>query len=219
MQVRNSVIETIVDNKIVAIIRGIGCDRMLDTVGALLRGGIKLVEVTFEHDNHESKSDTEKSIVLIKKEYGNLVCLGAGTVLTVDQVDRAADAGAEFIISPNMDFKIINRTKELSKISIPGVLTPTEIVTAFESGADIVKLFPAGIVGAEYIRALLAPLRNISIMAVGGVNSDNFDQFLNAGAKCIGIGGGLVDREAIYSGDYNSITKAAKLLNNKLLGL
>ena len=215
----NNVLDSIFEYKIIAIIRGIGHDRIFDTVGALLKGGIKLIEVTFDNSNLESSKDTIKSIDLIKREYGNLVCLGAGTVMTVDQVDRAVEAGAEYIISPNMDMKIIKKTKELGKISIPGVLTPSEMVAAYEAGADIVKLFPASTLGEEYLKAMLAPLSHIPIIAVGGVNIENFQQFLNAGAKGVGIGGGLVDTKAIYSGDYNKIVKAAKLLNKKLLEL
>lgn len=214
----NAILDKIFENKIVAIVRGIGSDRIIDTVGALLEGGIKLLEVTFNQEDEYKALDTLKCLEIIKKEYGDKVCLGAGTVMTGEQVKKAVEAGAEYIISPNMDASVIKKTKELGKISIPGAFTPSEMAAAYKAGADIVKLFPAGILGAEYIKALLAPLSHIPVIAVGGVNVDNVDQFIKAGAKGVGVGGNLVDKKAIYSGEYDKIIQVAQAYVNKLKG-
>lgn len=208
--------DEIFKGKIVAIIRGIGSDRILDTVGALLEGGIQLLEVTFNQEDESKALDTLKCLELIKSKYDGQVCLGAGTVITEDQVQKAVDAGAEYIISPNTDINIIRRTKELGKISIPGAFTPSEMVAAYNAGADIVKLFPAGILGIEYIKAVLSPLSHIPVVAVGGINVDNVNQFIKAGAKGVGVGGNLVDKKAIYSGEYHKITLVAQTYLKKL---
>lgn len=213
----NIIVNQIYENKIIAIIRGIGSDRIIDVVSALLEGGIKLLEVTFNQDEMKAL-DTLKCLGLIKREYGNRVCLGVGTVIRTEQVKMAVDAGAEYIVSPNTDISVIHKTKELGKVSIPGAFTPSEMVTAFNAGADIIKLFPAGILGVDYIKALLAPLGHIPVIAVGGVNLDNVDQFIKAGAKGVGIGGNLVDIEAIYSGNYSKITQLAQAYVRKLKG-
>jgi len=212
------ILDQIFEKKIVAIVRGIGSDRILDTVAALLEGGIKLLEVTFNQESEDTILDTLKCLELIKKEYGDRVCLGAGTVINEEQVIRAVNAGAEYIISPNTDISVIQKTKVLGKISVPGAFTPSEMVTAYNAGADIVKLFPAGILGTDYIKALLAPLSHIPVVAVGGVNVDNIDLFIKAGAKGVGVGGSLVDKKAIYSGEYHKIKQVAQEYVKKLEG-
>lgn len=214
----NIIRQQIFENKIIAIIRGIGPERMIDTAGALLEGGIKLLEVTFNQESKETVAETLKALELIKKQYGNKVCLGAGTVLTEEQVVKAVDAGAEYIISPNTDIAVIQKTKELGKISIPGAFTSSEIVTAYNAGADIVKLFPAGIFGTGYIKALLAPLSHIPVVAVGGVNVDNVNHFIQVGVKGVGVGGNLVDKKAVYEGNYEKIIQVAKTYVKKLAG-
>ena len=160
--------------------------------------------------------ETLKCLELVKKKYGDKVCLGAGTVMTVEQVEKAVDAGAEYIISPNLDIEVIEKTKKLDKISIPGAFTPSEMADAYKAGADLVKLFPAGMLGVGYIKALLAPLSHIPVIAVGGINVDNVDQFIRAGAKGVGVGGNLVDRKAIYAGEYDKIKLAAQAYINTL---
>lgn len=206
----NDIIKRIYDNKIIAIIRGVGSNRILPTVEALFNGGISLLEVTYNHESDEAKADTLKSIILINKEFGNDVSLGVGTVLTQKQVEDAVDSGAQYIISPNTDVSVIKKTKELGKVSIPGAFTPSEMVLAYHAGADIVKLFPAGVLGLKYIKAVLAPLSHIPVVAVGGVDADNAAEFIKAGAIGVGVGGSLVDTKAIYAGEYEKITKMAR---------
>jgi len=210
------VLNEIHKNKIIAIIRGIDSDRIIDTVKALLDGGVKLLEITFNQKSDIEVLDTLKCLDLIKKEYGNKVVLGAGTVMTEKQVIMAVDAGAEYILSPNTDIKVIQKTKELGRVSIPGAFTPSEMADAFHAGADIVKFFPAGMLGVEFIKALLAPLNHIPVLAVGGINLDNADQFIKVGAKGIGVGGSLIDKKAIYSGNYHVIKQMAQAFVEKI---
>ena len=200
----------ILENKIVAIIRGVDLDHMNDTVGALLKGGINLVELAINHESDASISETLASLKLVKKTYGDKVFLGAGTVLTTDQVKMAVDAGAEYIISPGKDLKVIEAAKSLDKISIPGALTPSEITEAYYAGADFIKIFPAGALGIEYIKAVRAPLAHIPLIAVGGVDMDNMTEFLDSGVVGVGIGISLVDTSVVYNENYEKIERLAR---------
>ncbi len=147
MGLENILLHNIFERKLIAIIRGIGSDRMMETVGALVDGGISLLEVTLDQRDEAKANDGIRSMERIKESFGDRVSLGAGTVITVDQVKRVVAAGAEFIISPNVSSEVIRETKKLGKISIPGAFTPTEMVLAHECGADLVKTFPCGSFG------------------------------------------------------------------------
>ena len=138
--------------------------------------------------------------------------IGAGTVLTVEDVKMAADSGARFIISPDTNYPVIKETKKLDLISIPGAMSPTEIVRAYDAGADFVKVFPASVLGVEYIKAVKGPLKHIPLVAVGGINKDNATAFLSAGALALGVGGNLVDKKAIQSGNYRLLTERAQMI-------
>ena len=164
------VLDKIINGKIVAIVRGIKSDKILDLVEAMYKGGITCVEVTFDQSSEEKMKDTLTSISKICEIYNEKICVGAGTVMTAEQVRLAIKAGAQYIISPNVDEEVIKETKKLDKISIPGAFTPTETAYAYKLGADIVKLFRAGELGAGYIKAVKAPLKHIPVVAVGGVN-------------------------------------------------
>lgn len=203
-----NVIEKIKDEKIIAIVRNIAYKEILRLGEALREGGINCIEVTFDQSDDEKVKDTLKSINLLS-ELGDF-CVGAGTVITAEQADLAIKAGAEYIISPNVDEEVIGKTKELGKISIPGAFTATEIETAYKLGGDIIKVFPAGLLGAEYIRALKAPLSHIPLTAVGGINHENCGSFVAAGAVGIGVGGGLVSHKLVAEKRYDEITMLAK---------
>lgn len=211
--------DNIYQNKIIAISRGIHADRIVDTAQAISDGGIKLFEVTFVHDSRDGIKETCLSIEKLSSASGNSITVGAGTVLTVDEVHMAADAGATFIISPDTNIRVIEETKKLGLVSIPGAMTPTEIVRAYDAGADFVKVFPASVLGEDYIKAVKGPLRHIPLIGVGGINKDNAAAFLSAGAAALGIGGSLVDSKAILSGDFRLLTERAqsiiKAISNK----
>lgn len=202
-------LKKILESKIVAISRGIPSDKIVDTVSALKSGGIRCVEITFSAKSEEESKDTIKSISLVKKTFGDQIVLGAGTVLTAQQVRQAADAGATYMISPNTDKKVIEQTKKLGLVSIPGALTPTEIIVAREMGADIVKLFPAASLGMGYIKAVLGPITHIPITAVGGVNAENAQDFIDIGCKGVSVGGNLVNKNLIMQKRFEEITKLA----------
>ena len=205
-----AVLNKILDGKIIAIVRGIPSEKIVDLVNAMLKGGVYCVEVTFDQSSEEAKKDTLKAISTITKEFGDKVCVGAGTVMTVEQVHQAVEAGAEYIISPNTDEEVIKETKKLGKVSIPGAMTPTEAAFAYKCGADIVKLFPAGVLGAAYIKALKAPLKHIPVTAVGSVNPQNCAEFIKAGCVGVGCGGNLVSAKLVNEGRFDEITAVAK---------
>jgi len=212
---RESVIAKISERKLVAIVRGIADkEQCQKTAQAICEGGIDLIEVTFNQSVPEQFCDTTDAIRAIREHLGDRVCVGAGTVLTSDQVRLAADAGAKYIISPNADKEVIRLTRELGLVSIPGVFTATEIVEAMDAGADFAKLFPAGLLGSTYIKALKAPLSHIKMLAVGGVDATNIPTFLKAGCDGFGIGATLANKTWIEAGEYGKITDVARELYN-----
>ncbi|MES2373226.1 MAG: bifunctional 4-hydroxy-2-oxoglutarate aldolase/2-dehydro-3-deoxy-phosphogluconate aldolase [Bacteroidota bacterium] len=199
-----SILPAILDRKIVAIIRGADPKHVLDIAQALYNGGITMVEVTM------NSKDPLQSIAAIKEKMGNKMLVGAGTVLDKQMAKAAIDAGSQFIISPSLDIKTIRTTKEHGVISIPGAFTPTEIVTAFSNGADIIKVFPASI-GVQYFADLRGPLPHIPLMPTGGIHLDNINAFQKAGAIAFGIGSALVNTKHEITDEYLlSLTGLAK---------
>lgn len=204
------VLNRILEGKIIAIVRGIPSENVVSLAEALVKGGISCIEVTFDQSSEEKAQDTLKAISNIRQALGDRVCVGAGTVMSVEQVDAAVAAGAEYMISPNTNAAVIARTKALGKISIPGAMTPTEVADAYAMGADIVKMFPAGVLGCGYIKAVKAPLKHIPVTAVGGVNPENCADFIRAGAVGVGVGGNLVSPQYVKEGRFQEITAIAK---------
>lgn len=210
------VLNKILEGKIIAIVRGIPSEDVVNLAQALVNGGISCIEVTFDQSSKEKAKDTLKAISNIREALGDRVCVGAGTVMTVEQVDAAVAAGAEYMISPNTNAAVIARTKELGKISIPGAMTPSEVAEAYALGADIVKMFPAGVLGCDYIKAVKAPLKHIPVTAVGGVNPANCADFIRAGAVGVGVGGNLVSPQYVKEGRFDEITAIAKAYTDAL---
>ena len=211
------VFQSILANKIIAIVRGVRTAHITETMDALISGGIRNIEVTFEYGSEEGYSNTLKNLETISQKYKGIIMLGAGTVLTAKAVEDAVAAGAEYIISPNTDEAVIRKTKELGKISIPGAFSPTEIVAARTFGADIVKVFPVSDLGVNYIKAVSSPLAHIPLAAVGGVTADNMRDFFAAGVKCVGIGGNLVNAKLTESGNFQEIAARAKEFSSRLI--
>ena len=179
-------LEQILEYKIVAILRGCAPDRISDIAAALAEGGVRLMEITL------NSPGALESIRQLSNAMGDRMLVGAGTVLTAAEAEAAVDAGARFIISPTLDIETIRRTRQLGAVSIPGAFTPTEILTAYRNGADIIKVFPAGSSGAAYFKELRGPLPHIPLMPTGGVNLDNIRDFKAAGAVAFGISSALV---------------------------
>ena len=206
---RENVIARVLDRKIIAIVRGADEAKILPLAEALFKGGIVMIEITFNQKNPESCSATACSIEAIRKQFGNDVYAGAGTVLTIEQLYMARDSGAMYIISPNTDINIIAKTRELGLVSMPGAMTPSECMAAHNAGADFIKLFPLGELGPGYFKALKAPLSHLRFLGVGGIDDKNIPEYLAAGIDGFGIGGGLVDKNLLGSNDFSKITETA----------
>ena len=207
---RDTIIQAILEHKIIAIVRGVDPKQALEAARALSDGGIHLVEVTFNQKNPADFCKTAEAIRLIKEELGDKVFVGAGTVTSPELVEMAASAGAGYIISPDMDPAVIRRTRELGLVSLPGAYTATEAKQAWVNGADFVKLFPCIEGAPAYLKALCAPLNHIRFLAVGGITAENAGVFLKAGAVGVGVGGSLVNKKWVESGEYARITQEAK---------
>ena len=207
---RERVINEILKQKIIAIVRGISAEEAVEAAKALYEGGVTLVEVTFNQKAPETFADTARAIKSIKEQMGDKMLVGAGTVTTPELVQIAADAGASYIISPDTDVDVIRKTRELGLVSLPGAYTPSEAKQAHNAGADFVKLFPCVGDAPAYIKALCGPLNHIRFLAVGGVNENNAADFLKAGALGVGVGGNLVNKDWIKAGEYDKVRDAAK---------
>lgn len=205
-----SVLDLLKQEKFVAIVRGISSDDIVDVAKALYEGGIRLMETTFNQSSSDPITENKKCLSLLCETMGGKMAIGAGTVLTTQQLRGAYEAGAQFIISPNVNVKVISETKELGLVSIPGAMTPTEIELAFSSGGDVIKLFPADDLGYHYIRNITAPLSHIPIMATGGVNPETIPLFLEAGAAVLSAGISIVNRQLVQDKNYNEITRRAR---------
>lgn len=200
------------ENKIIAICRGIYGEKLVNLVTALQKGGVKLVEVTFDQGNPECVRKTSEAIALLTKTFQDQVRIGAGTVLSIEQVEAAYQAGAEYIISPNTNIEVIKQTKKRNMLSIPGALSPTEIISAHETGADFVKIFPVRALGTTYIKDILGPINHVKLIATAGVNPKNLQDYLDLGFSGVGISGFLTDKGLINAGDFATIEAHAKEL-------
>lgn len=197
-------------DKVIVIARRIYGDALLCLAEAMCRGGVHLMELTFDQSDEACVEKTASSLADLKSRFGDEMRFGAGTVLTAQQVEAARDAGCEYIISPNTDDDVIRATKANGLVSIPGAMTPSEILTAHKLGADFVKLFPAGYLGLPYIKDIRAPISHVKLVATGGVTEDNFGAFLGAGMVAAGISGRLTDKALIAEGDFDELTRRAK---------
>lgn len=207
---REQVIELVLQTKLVAIVRGVYGQDCLNLAKALCEGGIRALEVTFDQSNTALWQKTADTITLLNENLGERMVFGAGTVTTVELVNIAKNAGAKFIVSPDCEPNVIRATVEAGMVSMPGALTPTEVLQAHKAGADFVKVFPAGTLGAAYMKAIAAPINHVRLLAVGGVNETNVADFMKAGAVGAGVGGNLVNKTWIAEGRFQDITALAK---------
>lgn len=198
-------LEKVFNSGIVAVIRAKSGELLSDVAEALLAGGVEVMEVTF------TVPGALKVLEKVADRVGDRTLLGAGTVLDTETARAAILAGAEFIVSPSTNVDVIQLCRRYDKAVMPGALTPTEVVTAWEAGADIVKVFPADAVGgASYLKALKGPLPQVNLMPTGGVTLETAAGFLKAGACSLGIGGALVESKAVEAGDLARIEALAK---------
>lgn len=213
---REQIIQKILDEKVIAIVRGIYEEECVNLAKALHEGGVNLLEVTFDQKSHEERLRTAKTISMLNEMLGEDMAFGAGTVMTAEMVKMAKDAGAKFIISPDTCEEVIRATREMGLVSIPGALAPTEIANAHRYGADFVKVFPVSNMGVSYIKNVAAPLSHIRMLAVGGVDGSNVADYLAAGAVGAGVSGCLFKKEWVKAGEWDRITEAAKNFVAKL---
>jgi 2-dehydro-3-deoxyphosphogluconate aldolase/(4S)-4-hydroxy-2-oxoglutarate aldolase len=201
------ILRSITEIGIVPVVRTSTADQALKAIEAIYRGGIRSAEVTM------TVPGAIKVLEKLADEFGDKIILGAGTVLDPETARACMLAGAQFFVTPNLRKSTIEICKRYSKVICIGALTPTEVVTAWESGADVVKIFPADAVGgAKYIKALKGPLPQVEMIPTGGVNVDTAGDFLKAGACAVAVGGELVNAKLIAEGDYSAIEERARQL-------
>lgn len=207
---KNEITAKIKEEKIIAIIRHLGAKDAEALCEALYKGGIRLAEITFDPAGTIPAEETAKTISVLREKFAGKMLIGAGTVLDMDYARIAIGAGAEFIISPNTDPDVIRYTNECGRVSIPGAMTPTEVVSAYRAGADFVKVFPSDTLGLKFIKALRAPLPHIPLIPTGGINTGNIADFLSAGAAAVGIGSNLSRNDLVKAGRLDEITALAE---------
>ncbi|BCG61586.1 bifunctional 4-hydroxy-2-oxoglutarate aldolase/2-dehydro-3-deoxy-phosphogluconate aldolase [Paenibacillus sp. URB8-2] len=198
------VIRTIEETGIIAIVRGTKPQEMMRIASALYNGGVKVIEVTCNTPGYLGM------IEQLAGEMGEKMIIGAGTVLNAPTAQSVIDAGATFALAPDLNPEVIKALHEKNRLIIPGVATPTEMVQAQRLGVDLMKLFPAGALGARFLKEVRGPLADIRFIPVGGINLTNIGEFAEAGAVAFGIGGELVNKSVIDSGSYDQLTKRAE---------
>ena len=206
----DKVIQTILDERLIVIVRGVEGEKLLPLARAMYDGGVRLIEFTFGSKTMKDDDETAEYIGRVAREFEGRMFVGSGTVTTPRQAELTAEAGGAFVISPNTDAEVIKRTKELGMVSIPGALTPTEIVAADHAGADFVKLFTVTTMGPDYVKAVKAPLSGVRLLAVGGVSYENMEAYFKAGVCGFGLGSNIVDMKRIAEGDFEGITALAE---------
>jgi 2-dehydro-3-deoxyphosphogluconate aldolase / (4S)-4-hydroxy-2-oxoglutarate aldolase len=201
---REQNLQRVIDGGLVAVVRFAEPGPLVHVLKALADGGITVAEVTF------TVPDALGVIREAKRQLGDRVLLGAGTVLDPETARAAILAGAEFLVSPAVNIDVIRMARRYDKLAMPGAFTPTEILTAWEAGADVVKVFPADILGPAFFRAMRGPLPQVKLMPTGGVDLTTAGEYLKAGAVCLGVGGQLVDAKLVAAGNFNAIRDLAK---------
>jgi len=200
----NETLSRIVDSGVVAVLRGVPADQLIEIAAALHDGGVSAIEVTAD------TPDVADLIGEVTGSFDDEVVVGTGTVLDSETARTTLLAGAEFVVSPSLHEDVIETCNRYGAVSAPGVMTPTEAVRGYEAGADFVKVFPAKTVGPDHIGAMKGPLGQIPMMPTGGVDPDNAADYIDAGAFAVGAGGALVDYDAAARGEYETITETAR---------
>jgi len=196
-------LQSLMDSGIVAIVRADTSEGLLRVVAAIEKGGVRAIEVTM------TTPKAIETIAAVTEKYQGDVLVGVGTVLDEATARMAILAGAKFVVAPNLNEEVVRMARRYSRIVMPGAFTPTEIVRAWEAGADVVKVFPTSSVGPDYIKDLKGPLPHISMLPTGGVTVDNAGAFIKAGACAVAVGGNLASAKAISEARYEEITQNA----------
>ena len=197
-------LERLYNTGIVGVLRGVPAEQTVEVAQALVDGGVDVIEVTADTDG---ALDT---IARLDDAFDRSEALiGAGTVLDGDTAGAALRAGASFVVTPSFNEEVVRTCNRYGVVVAPGVLTPTEAVTAYEAGADVLKIFPASTVGPGHIRSIKGPLEQLPIIPTGGVSLENVEAFIDAGADAVGVGGALVDSDAVAGENYEALTERA----------
>lgn len=203
---RKTILEEILKRKVVAVIRVKEHDKLKKVIKAIYAGGISVAEITMTVPNAIQLIEKMNSVL------DNNIIIGVGSVLNKSTAEDAIKAGAKYVVSPILKKEIINAAHKNDVPAMPGCFTPTEIQYAHELGADIIKVFPADVVGMEFFKAILAPMPHLKLMPTGGVTLTNAGEWLKAGACAVGIGSALLDKEAIKNENYSKLTNNACLI-------
>lgn len=194
------------EEKIVAVVRVTDEEKLTKVINAIYEGGIKIIEITMTVPN------AIQQIEKISEKFGDKIVIGVGSVLEKQTAKDAVSAGAKYVVSPVTKKEIIETAKNLGVPVMPGAFTPTEILSAWEMGADVVKVFPADVLGMSFFKSVLAPMPFLKMMPTGGVTLTNAGDWLKAGACAVGVGTALLESEAIKNGDYFKLTENAKTI-------
>jgi 2-dehydro-3-deoxyphosphogluconate aldolase / (4S)-4-hydroxy-2-oxoglutarate aldolase len=197
-------LQQVLDCGIVAVVRCPDSGQLVEVCRALADGGVTVVEITM------SVPSALEVLREVRHALGDRLLLGAGTVLDAETARAVLLAGAEYVVAPTVNLEVIRLCQRYDKMVMPGAFTPTEILSAWEAGADIVKVFPAEVVGPAFFKALRGPLPQIRLMPTGGVDLTTAAAFLKAGACCLGIGGQLVEPRAVAEGNFDRLRELAR---------
>lgn len=197
-------LQRILDTGIVAVVRSPDSRQLVEVCRALAEGGVSVVEITMTVPN------ALHVVQAVRQALGDRLLLGAGTILDPETARAALLAGAEYLVAPTLNLEVIRLCQRYNKLVMPGAFTPTEILTAWEAGADVVKVFPADCVGPAFFKALRGPLPQVRLMPTGGVDLSTAAEFLKAGACCLGVGSQLVEPQAVAAGNFDRIRELAQ---------
>ncbi|MFW6271118.1 MAG: bifunctional 4-hydroxy-2-oxoglutarate aldolase/2-dehydro-3-deoxy-phosphogluconate aldolase [Bacillota bacterium] len=207
---KEKVLNFIKINSLISVVRGQKPKKIIKIVDALIDGGVNLIEITMDSKYPLNMLNEVNSHI------DNEIAIGAGTVLDAETARSAIFAGADFIVSPILNTEVIEMSKRYNKVVIPGVMTPSEMIKAWEKGADFVKVFPAKTLGPDFIKSVKGPLGQVEIIPTGGINLNNIDEYIKAGSAAVGVGSSLINKEAIKKGLYEQITEKAELYIEKI---
>ena len=201
---KESDLRRVLDSGIVAVVRSPDSQQLVEVARALVDGGVSVVEITM------TVPDALDVVRAVRRALGDRLLLGAGTILDPETARAALLAGAEFLVAPTLNLDVIRLCQRYDKLVMPGAFTPTEILTAWEAGADVVKVFPAEVLGPAFFKAVRGPLPQVRLMPTGGVDLTTAADFLRAGACCLGVGGQLVEPRAVAERNFDRIRDLAR---------
>ncbi len=204
MRTKHDVFDELRASGVVAVLRGVDANTLIEITDALVAGGVTGIELT---------ADTPGIAGMVEEltaSFDEEIAVGVGTVLDAETARTVMLSGADFVVSPSLHEDVITICNRYGTLVAPGIMTPTEAVSGYEAGADLLKVFPASSVGPGHLGAIKGPLGQVPLMPTGGVDIDNAASYIDAGAECVGAGGALVDYEAAERGDYSEITETAR---------